>query len=186
MASNPIQKKVRNSILLGSLVTLLITGAIIAFLLMQLMNIKKEQEELEASYVSVYTINQDVKSGQIITEDMYQLGEVLIENVPSNATATIDTFLNYSLTDSEGNRVYTDPAGTFLTRNSEYMEVFRNENTQNYYTYGTSGEVQNLNNVNTANLRTDDYGMYIVQATEGKARLYKEEVTGEYYILRVK
>ena len=186
MASNPIQKKVRNSILLGSLVTLLITGAIIAFLLMQLMNIKKEQEELEASYVSVYTLNQDVKSGQIITEDMYQLGEVLIENVPSNATATIDTFLNYSLTDSEGNRVYTDPAGTFLTRNSEYMEVFRNENTQNYYTYGTSGEVQNLNNVNTANLRTDDYGMYMVQATEGKTRLYKEEATGEYYILRVK
>lgn len=186
MSSNPIQKKVRNSMLLGSLVTLLITGTIIAFLLMNLMNLKKEQEELEASYVQVYILNQDVKSGQIITEDMYTLKEVLVETVPSNATATIDTFINYSLVDSEGNRVYTDKEGMFLTKNSEYIEIFKEETTQNYYTYGINGEVQHINNINTATLKTDDYGLYIVQETEGKTRLYKEDATGEYYILRVK
>lgn len=186
MASNPIQKKVRNSILLGSLVTLLITGTIIAFLLMQLMKIKEEQKEIEASYVEVYTLIQDVKSGQVITEDMYQLSEVLSENVPSNATATMDTFINYSLTDKEGNKVYTDKEGTFLTKNAEYLEIFKDETTQKYYTYGTNGEVINVDNVNTANLRTDDYGMYVAQATEGKTRLYKEDSTEKYYILRVK
>ncbi len=46
MATNPMQRKARNSFLLGMLVTLVITGAIIALLFMQLMNkTKKEQED---------------------------------------------------------------------------------------------------------------------------------------------
>lgn len=186
MASNPIQKKVRNSILLGSVITLLITGAIIAFLLIQLINIKEEQKKTEASYVSVYTLNQDVKSGQIITEDMYQLGLVSIQNVPSNATNTIETFINYSLTDNEGNRVYTDEQGTFLIKASEYLEVFQDAKTEKYYTYGSNGEIQNLEAANTRNIQKDDYGMYIVKETSDKARLYKESLTDKYYILRVK
>ena len=36
MASNPMQRKSRNSFLLGIIVTLLITGVVIAFLLLQL------------------------------------------------------------------------------------------------------------------------------------------------------
>ena len=46
MATNPMQRKARNSFLLGMLVMLLIAGAIIAFLIMQLMDkMKKEQEK---------------------------------------------------------------------------------------------------------------------------------------------
>ena len=185
MASNPIQKKVRNSILLGSVVTLLITGAIIAFLLMQLMGLKQEQEKIEASYVSVYTLNQDVRSGQVITEDMYQLNRVLSQSVPSNATATLDTFINYSLMDSEGNRVYTDKEGTYLLRKSEYIELFQDETTKKYYTYGIYGEIQNSDSISSRNIKQDDYGMYAVQETE-KTRLYKESATNKYYILRIK
>ena len=44
MATNPMQRKARNSFLLGMVLTLLLTGAIIAFLVMQLMNIKKQQQ----------------------------------------------------------------------------------------------------------------------------------------------
>ena len=186
MTSNPIQKKVRNSMLLGCLVTLLITGAIIAYLFMQLKNMKIEQDNIKASYISVYALNQDVKSGQIITEDMYQLVDVFLETVPSNATQTVDTFLNYSLVDEEGNRVYTDKEGTFLTKNSEYMEIFKEEETQKYYTYGVTGERKNVDNVNNSNLRTDEFGMYVIQPVEGKSRLYKEAATDKYYILRVK
>ena len=172
--------------MLGSVVTLLITGAIIAFLLIQLMNAKAEQEKIEASYVSVYTLKQDVKSGQILTEDMYELNQVLSQTVPSNATATINTFINYSLTDSEGNKVYTDEQGTFLIKTSEYLEVFQNEETKKYYTYGTNGEVKNLESVNSRNIEQDDHGMYVVQETLDKARLYKEISTDKYYILRVR
>ena len=38
MATNPMQRKARNSFLLGMLVMLLITGIVIAILFMQLMN----------------------------------------------------------------------------------------------------------------------------------------------------
>lgn len=186
MASNPIQKKVRNSILLGSVITLLITGTIIAFLLIQLMNIKEEQEKTEASNVSVYILNQDVKSGQIITQDMYQLEQISSQTVPSNATATSETFYNYSLTDNEGNQVYTDDQGTFLIKKSEYLEVFQDSETKKYYTYGSIGEIKELSDINARNLQNDDYGMYIAQETTDKTRLYKEDNTEKYYILRVK
>ena len=60
MATNPMQRKARNSFLLGMLVMLLIAGVVIALLFMQLMNkIKKEKEELQAS-VNAYVLNQDV------------------------------------------------------------------------------------------------------------------------------
>ena len=56
MATNPMQRKARNSFLLGMLVMLLISGVIIALLFMQLSNkIKKEQEELKAS-VKAYVL----------------------------------------------------------------------------------------------------------------------------------
>ena len=44
MATNPIQKKVRNAALIGALVTLLIMSIVVAFLLMQLDKIKREQK----------------------------------------------------------------------------------------------------------------------------------------------
>ena len=47
MATNPMQRKARNSFLLGMLVMLLISGIIIALLFIQLMNkTKKEQERI--------------------------------------------------------------------------------------------------------------------------------------------
>ena len=40
MATNPMQRKARNSFLLGMLVMVLISGVVIAFLFIQLMNKK--------------------------------------------------------------------------------------------------------------------------------------------------
>jgi hydroxymethylpyrimidine pyrophosphatase-like HAD family hydrolase len=49
MATNPMQRKARNSFLLGMLITLLIAGVIIAFLAIQLKNkLDKEKEEVIA------------------------------------------------------------------------------------------------------------------------------------------
>ena len=84
MATNPMQRKARNSFLLGMLLMLIITGAIIAFLILQLTNMKKEEQELEASYVTVYTLNKDVESGDEVTEADFTITEV------TNATAPTD------------------------------------------------------------------------------------------------
>ena len=45
MATNPMQRKARNSFLLGMLVMLIITGIIIAILFIQLTNIKKAEKQ---------------------------------------------------------------------------------------------------------------------------------------------
>ncbi len=138
MATNPMQRKARNSFLLGMLVMLVIAGAIIAFLFIQLMNkTKKEQEELKAS-VKAYVLNQDVSSGQVITTDMLTIQTVNRNLVPSNATSDIDLIQNYALQDKEGNDIYTkydsDNNPTLYIRkdNREY-QVKKEDETDNYY-----------------------------------------------------
>ena len=121
MATNPMQRKARNSFLLGMLLMLVISGAIIALLFMQLINKnKKEQEELKAS-VKAYVLNQDVSSGQIITTDMLTIQTVNKTLVPSNATSDISLIENYALQDKEGNDIYTK------------YEVKQEDETDNYY-----------------------------------------------------
>ena len=70
MASNPMQKKARNSFLLGMVLTLVIV-LIIGVLLVFLVYIpNKEKEEERGKEVVAYVLNQDVTSGSTITTDM--------------------------------------------------------------------------------------------------------------------
>lgn len=83
MASNPMQRKSRNSFLLGMILTLLITGVIIALLFLQL---KQKTEQLNAELnakVNVYTLTQNVKSGQVLTQDMFALKKIHKDSIPS-------------------------------------------------------------------------------------------------------
>ncbi|MEI3356117.1 MAG: SAF domain-containing protein [Clostridia bacterium] len=153
MATNPMQRKARNSFLLGMVVMLLITGVIIGFLFMQLMNKnKKEQEELKAS-VNAYVLNQDVSSGQVITTDMLTLQVVNKTLVPSNATSDLEMIQNYALQDKEGNDIYTkyDKNGNgklYIKKNGTEYEIKKEDETENYY-IEKSGEKEylELNNV---------------------------------------
>ena len=141
MVSNPMQRKARNSFLLGMLVMLLISGVVIALLFMQLMNkIKAEQEELKAS-VSAYVLTQDVKSGQVITKDMLKKQTVNKTLVPSNATSDISIIENYALQDKEGNSIVTKTktvdnktvSALYITKDNKEYEVQQEEETENYY-----------------------------------------------------
>ena len=153
MATNPMQRKARNSFLLGMVVMLLITGVIIGFLFMQLMNKnKKEKEELKAS-VNAYVLNRDVSSGQVITTDMLTLQVVNRNLVPSNATSDIELIQNYALQDKEGNDIYTkyDKNGNgtlYIKKNGTEYEVKKEDQTENYY-IEKNGEKEylELNNV---------------------------------------
>ncbi len=138
MATNPMQRKARNSFLLGMLLMLVISGVIIALLFMQLINKnKKEQEELKAS-VKAYVLNQDVSSGQIITTDMLTIQTVNKTLVPSNATSDISLIENYALQDKEGNDIYTkynknDEPKLYIKKDNNEYEVKQEEETDNYY-----------------------------------------------------
>ena len=141
MATNPMQRKARNSFLLGMLVMLLISGVIIALLFMQLMNkSKKEQEEKQAS-VNVYVLNKDVESGNIITTDMLVRKTVNKNLVPSNATSDISVIQNYALQDKEGNPVTSKTKtvnnatvqALYITIDNKEYELKEEEETENYY-----------------------------------------------------
>ena len=138
MATNPMQRKARNSFLLGRLVMLLISGLIIALLFIQLMNkTKKEQEQLKAS-VNAYVLNQDVSSGQVITKDMLTIQVVNRNLVPSNATSDISNIEKYALQDKEGNDIYTkydnnSSAKLYIKKDGREYEVQKEGETDNYF-----------------------------------------------------
>ena len=69
MAVNPMQRKARQSFLLGMLVMLVIAAIVVALLFMQIMNMKKSEEATAAASKTVYVLNVDKKSGETITQD---------------------------------------------------------------------------------------------------------------------
>lgn len=85
MATNPMQRKANNYLLIGVLVTLLITGTIIAILFMQLNKLNNTIKEQEAKMKKVYVVAKDINSGDIITQS--NLKQVLAtgEAIPSDA-----------------------------------------------------------------------------------------------------
>ena len=182
MASNPMQRKARNSFLLGIIITLLITGIIIAFLFLQLKKVKDEQAEEAKLKVNVYTINQDVKSGQVLTEDMFSLQTVNKNTIPNNATSVLDVIDSWFLQTKDGQSVNRDSEGLYLSKSDSIIEIY-SENGQYY-------KLENGEKV-TVSLRNDPYsdddGLYIADSnsTDTITRVYEEALTGNYYVYKL-
>lgn len=84
MATNPMQRKARNSFLLGMLIMLLITGIIIGFLGFQLVKIKKEEQKEKASLVTVYVLNKNLRSGEEFSQSDLKTTQVIKSNAPTD------------------------------------------------------------------------------------------------------
>lgn len=135
MAINPMQRRARNSFLIGMVVALIISAAPIAFLFMQTKNLQEEINKSKSLLTSVYVLNQDVKSGQTVTADMFKMVTATRAGVPANATGDIvSTLSTYALCDKAGNEIGTDEKGNlYLTENGKKIELVKEENTDNYY-----------------------------------------------------
>lgn len=85
MAMNPMQRKANNYLLIGILGTLLVTGAIIAVLFMQLNKLQTEKKEQEKAMKKIYVVSKDIASGETI--DISKLKEINLTTsaIPSNA-----------------------------------------------------------------------------------------------------
>ncbi len=106
MATNPMQRQARTSFLLGMVITLIITGAIIALLFMKVKNLNQKIKAKELANVQVYVLNTNVKSGQVLTSNMFTPKMIDSTGVPANATANIVTSLaSYALHDSNNNPI---------------------------------------------------------------------------------
>ena len=80
MATNPMQKKSRISFILGMLLMLVIAAVVVAFLYMKIQNQEKEIQQYKNSTSTVYVLNQDVKSGQVLTSSMFITKQIANNN----------------------------------------------------------------------------------------------------------
>lgn len=116
MAMNPMQRKANNYLLLGVLGTLVITGSIIALLFMQLNKLQTTIKEDQKNRVDIYVLKQDVKSGQILTQDMFTKKSVNRDLIPANATGDISELIrSIALEDNKGRSISVDNDGMYYT-----------------------------------------------------------------------
>ena len=129
MAMNPMQRKANNSFLLGILITLLITGIIIAFLIFQISNLNKEMKDIEAEKVSAYVVADTIKSGETLDESKLVFDEITLGGVDTSklvTTLNMETVLDPTTGDEID--VYTQKAkvdlnpGTVLTNDLLYED----------------------------------------------------------------
>ena len=142
MATNPMQRKARNSFLLGMLLTLVITGIVITLLVIQLKNYKDKEAEEQANSVKVWVLGENVISGQVITTDMLTQQVVNKNLVPANAIGNITILENYALEDKDGNEIITEyknnTSTLYLAKNNKKYELTL-EDTGNY-SYEENGD----------------------------------------------
>ena len=81
MASNPMQKKARNSFLAGMVLMLFMSSIVIVFLFLKLNSTKKQTDT--GVPVNVYVLKQDIKSGEEITQDKLELVQVQKQVIPT-------------------------------------------------------------------------------------------------------
>ena len=129
MAMNPMQRKANNSFLLGILITLLITGIIIAFLIFQVSRLNSQLEEEEALKVTVYVVTDTIKSGEAMNPDKLQLIETTLGSVDkSNFVTTLNTYDVENTATGDVETVYTQKAkvdlnpGTVITNDLIYED----------------------------------------------------------------
>ena len=206
MASNPMQRKSRNAFLLGIIVALLVAGVLVTPVVLKL---KQKSEELQAELSAkrnVYVLAQDVKGGQTLTQDMFELKTIHSESIPSNATAAAEVIESWFLQTKEGEYVNTiklgneyglyldrvDPnksADTIIEVISNTGVAFKDSNNKEV----ANGETYIIFNGKTEKITSsegiieDQYGKFLVD-TQGKdkmTRVFQEELTGEYYTFKL-
>ena len=109
MAMNPMQRKANNYLLIGVLVTLLITGSIIVLLFMQLNTLQQEKKAQEASMKMVYVVSQAIKSGEVVSYDSLMRKSISSTVIPEDA-------LTAEITEDTIAKIDLNP-GTVITDN---------------------------------------------------------------------
>lgn len=184
MAVNPMQRKARNSFLLGMILSLLITGTIIVFLFLQLKKVKDEQAAEEALKVNVYVLQQDVKSGQILTEDMFATKTVSKETIPNNATSMSDVIQSWYLQTKDGKTINRDENGLYISEADNIIEL---DYKDGQYITKDDGKSVSLRNTSYTD-EIDGETRYLMTSTSVEndtTRVYEDLNTGNCYVYKI-
>ena len=99
MAMNPMQRRARNSFLIGFLVSLIIMAIVVIFLLMKIKSINEAKEALEQLQKTVYVAAEDLESGQLVTLDEHFIMDTV--QTTMDTTEIIDDTV-FQFLDEEG------------------------------------------------------------------------------------
>ncbi len=137
MASNPMQRQARNSFLLGMVLTMIIAGAIIVFLFMQMNKIQEEKKQITDSKTSVYVLKQSVKSGNVLTSDMFEKIEIYTKEAKKIGALDSSVISQQALCTTDGTNIkatVTKEGETKLVlEDGNSSEVKTDEVTGKYY-----------------------------------------------------
>lgn len=158
MAMNPMQRKARISFLLGMFLTLIITGAIIGFLIFSLAKMK--EEEKKKVFSQVYVVSQDIPSGGNVYGNL-MLKKIESSFVPANAITAINM-------------------GTYVT------EASTSKIELNIGTILTSDMINTDGTIESSDMRIQEYNMIVLptELTKGQCiDIRLRLASGEDYIV---
>ena len=90
MAMNPMQRKANNYLIIGVLVTLLITGTVIVMLVMQLLKIADERKTEKNALKNVYIATTTIKSGDAVDVSLLKATTAPADVVPTSVIGISD------------------------------------------------------------------------------------------------
>ena len=157
MATNPMQRKSRISFMLGMLLMLIIAALVVAMLFMRMKTQQEEITKLKGNVKKVFVLNKNVKSGQILTSDMFIMKDVSIVAIPANATSDItSTLASYSLSTKDGRAIYYNPGTSGSSENPECYYVGTVDNKKPIYITDSEGK-----NVIATTLNVNDKAFFM-------------------------
>ena len=126
MAINPMQRKSRNSFLLGMIITLIVCGVIIGGLVFVMMQSKKEEQQAEQERIGLYILTEDVESGHKIDSSSFKRIVMPREFAPSNPQEWLVDESIFEYEDSgKAKEIYATidiPKGTIMSKSMVYEE----------------------------------------------------------------
>ena len=75
--ANPMQRRSKNSFLLGVLITVILMGLVAFVLIMKINNLNNEMKSMKDKQKKVYVAKVEIKSGDILTQDMLIKQEIM-------------------------------------------------------------------------------------------------------------
>ena len=148
MALNPMQRKARNSFILGMILALLIGAAVAGFLFMQLKKANEENLNYKNSITKVYALTQDVNSGDVLTADMFGRVDAFATSIPADYVDIGTVLSAYSLYTKAGEPIRSEYKKDEKSGEKQHLytkidgkdvELFKDETTGNLY-YGNNND----------------------------------------------
>ncbi len=119
MAVNPMQRRARNSFLIGFLVALIIMALVVVFLLTRIKALNEEKEALINERSEAIVCTTDLDSGAVVTFEDNFTQKTVITDVPRSEMVSIDDFLDETEDGSEEKEItmkISVPSGTIVTK----------------------------------------------------------------------